>query len=229
MSDSYWDPAARGRSDMHVVISIDPSLLPPPKTAPAAKIPWAFACREPNSDSYLLLVDLLPSDAGDVAIKKMKIQYRRLMVSGWTKRITSLFTKTMLGTGVVGVLSPYHAYRSRVRLHVRNYTHNILLTDAFQQPGLLRHIPRFAEPAGSCTLGPVEDPRDPWWLEVVVISRVVDKHKVALLLLSILLIAVSTGIAAGISLRRPDVGVSIASGGFALVSALQALMSYVTE
>jgi hypothetical protein len=112
---------------------------------------------------------------------------------------------------------------------VRNYSHDILLTDAFQQPELIRHITDFTENSRLGTPSSVEVSREPCWLEVVVINRVVDKHKVALLLLSILLIAIGIGIIVGISSWRPDIGVSIASGGFALVSALQALMAFIVD
>ena len=74
-----------------------------PGASSTAKIPWAFACRELNGDSYLLLVDLLAIDTGEVVMEKMRAQYHHLMPSGWAQSIISPFTKAMLGTGVVDV------------------------------------------------------------------------------------------------------------------------------
>ena len=61
---------------------------------------------------------------------------------------------------------------------------------------------------------------------MLVVGQILDKTKVARLLVLLLIVSPSIGIVVGISSHRADVGVAVSAAVFALITLFQALVTW---
>lgn len=109
------------------------------------------------------------------------------------------------------------------RINLHEYDHDALLTEFYNNQGLI--FSHCAHLVDTCLIYPtsIEDYRGQ---RVIVLRRVLDKQKVAWLLISLLLISPALGVVVGTVFHRADVGVAVTVGIFALASILQGLAAW---
>lgn len=105
--------------------------------------------------------------------------------------------------------------------------HSPLLTEAFHDPQLLyRESPSLA--FGDFRPTPYKKVTDTLeGHQVIVVRRIIDKFKIAWLLVSFLILSPCLGIVVGTCSHNADVGVAVSAGVFALASFVQGLIAWV--
>jgi hypothetical protein len=114
------------------------------------------------------------------------------------------------------------------RVNLRDCEQNSLLTEAFSNPRMLHreqdyiaNNSHFAVATVPSDIGSrLEDQK------VIVIRRVLNKEKIAWLLVMILVMSPCVGTIAGMCSHRSDVGLAVGAGVFALASFLQGLAGW---
>ena len=135
------------------------------------------------------------------------------------------------------------------RVHLRDFTLDPLLTEALYNPHLLLRsvaYPLDIDNVGSlpvlnnkesdhlpediCSNADDKPPStciEPDDQEIIVIRRVIDRAKVAWLLILLLFFSPTLGIAVGVCSHNADVGIAVSAGIFALASFVQGLVAWV--
>lgn len=113
------------------------------------------------------------------------------------------------------------------RVYVEDQHFDIFLTDALKNPSLLRGDIACLEAHQHFLLQPVGTAHPLAGQKVLVVGQILDKTKVARLLILLLIVSPSLGIVVGILAHRADVGVAVSAAVFAFTTLFQALVTWI--
>lgn len=112
------------------------------------------------------------------------------------------------------------------RVSLEGYKHDTLFSQAFHNPELLQRQESYAVTLES--YAPRFTESDPTFSgqSVVIINKVLNKAKIAWVLILLLIISPGLGVAVGLWSRKAEVGIAVSAGVFALASSLQGLAGW---
>lgn len=212
---------------------------PPPSSKPGRRC--AIAVQHLDGRAVLINTAIEEVD-GNLVFSSAEKQISRAVARGWHQRLRgNLLMGVVVGTARVKQVihsgpQPYLPgdQGSRIpppRVCLQDFTLDSLLTEALNNPQLLLRSDSYpldvtntgSSPDGkfisSCT-----EHDDP---EVIVVRRVIDRAKVAWLLILLLFFSPVLGIGVGICSHDADVGIAVSAGMFALASFVQGLVAWV--
>ena len=111
-----------------------------------------------------------------------------------------------------------------LRVSLCDYEHNPLLTEIYHSRGSI--FSRAARSPDTCYYLSSLSIDDCLGQRVVVLRRILDKQKITLLFILLLLTSPALGVVVGSVSHRADVGIAVAVRIFALASMLQALAAW---
>ena len=113
-----------------------------------------------------------------------------------------------------------------MRVYLEDEVHDAFLTEVIEHPELLRGDVSCLEAHHHFLLRSPCTSNSTVGQTVLVISHVLDKTKVAKILILLLVVSPAVGTSVGISSGRADVGVAASAGVFALAALLQGLAAW---
>ena len=113
-----------------------------------------------------------------------------------------------------------------LRVFLEHEDHNTFLTQALDDPSVLRGDVSSLEAYQQFLIRPTSTAEALTGQRALVISQVLDKTKIARLLVLLLVISPALGVFVGIRSHRADVGAAVSAGVFALAAVLQGLAAW---
>lgn len=192
----------------------------------------------------MLVVPLNSLGGHKQALDQVRDQLVKVFSPTWYEHILSiLFTRTAVGTARVRRVRLMHdsltpmltdhdkimacdpSPHIRFRVNLHDYEHDALLTEILHNRNsvLLESEYRLEDSPFAFNSSRLDGY---YRYRIIVFQKLLDKQKVAGLLISLLLISPALGLVVGTYLRRADVGVAVSAGVFALASFLQGLAAW---
>ena len=109
---------------------------------------------------------------------------------------------------------------------LRDYKQSWRFTEAFHNPSILEHDTAHISSNSRFTASPSMSMTKLDGQNVIVIRKSLDKLKITLLLICLLVMTPALGLAVGFWTRKTEVGVAVSAGVFALASFIQGLAAW---
>lgn len=106
------------------------------------------------------------------------------------------------------------------------YSHDWSLTEAFHNPHTILHDTNHVANNDRFSIKPLSMGRRNSDQDVIVIRKILNKTKIAWLLMFLLIISPGLGLIVGLRTRKAEVGIAVSAGLFALASFLQGLAAW---
>ncbi len=113
-----------------------------------------------------------------------------------------------------------------MRVYLEDYSHDWSLTEAFYDPYTILHDITYVADNDRFSIKPSSFGSKHSTQNVIVIRTIVNKTKIAWILILLLTISPGLGVGIGIYTRKAEVGVAVSAGVFALASFLQGLAAW---
>lgn len=112
------------------------------------------------------------------------------------------------------------------QVSIQDFKQDWLLTRAFQHPPLLSQCIDYPTRNHRFTTNPKVTESKLNQQDVLVIRRIIDKTKVARLLIILLILSPGLGLIIGLCTHKAEVGIAVSAGVFALAAFLQGLAAW---
>jgi hypothetical protein len=113
-----------------------------------------------------------------------------------------------------------------LQVSIQNFEQDWLLTKAFHRPHLLSQLLDYVAQNQRFCVSPSFDNDKTDQYNVLVIRRVINKTKVAWLLIILLILSPGLGLIVGLCTHKAEVGIAVSAGVFALAAFLQGLAAW---
>lgn len=185
---------------------------------------WAVVVQGLDKSYTLIQFRLQHTDCGENIWRDIRQQIRHnSLATSMTSWILMLLTRTVVGTGAVQMIWNPTRQWPVARVSLCDYHYDWQLTEAYYCPQTLKwdadHIVR----NDRFSVKPTSTHCDISRQDVIVITSVLDKTRIAWLLIFLLIISPSLGLIVGLLSHNAATGIAVSAGVFALASFLQGL------